>query len=224
MSNPTPRVILVEDHALCRKGLEDLLQSPAGQMKVVLSTPDYDTALRQVATHQPELVLVDVRIGERSGIEFVREAKPLALQSHFVILTMSDSADDLAEAIRLGVQGYLLKDMDPDDLLASLRRTLRGELVVAPAMVDKLSFLLRPQNLASKNELDALTGREREILSFVAMGMSNKQIARELNISPDTVKLHVRHILAKLNLPSRVAAAVFAVEKQLVDKPAQKGH
>jgi len=114
--------------------------------------------------------------------------------------------------------------MDPDDLLASLRRTLRGELVVAPAMVDKLSFLLRPQNLASKNELDALTGREREILSFVAMGMSNKQIARELNISPDTVKLHVRHILAKLNLPSRVAAAVFAVEKQLVDKPAQKGH
>ncbi|MCX7945410.1 MAG: response regulator transcription factor [Hydrogenophilus sp.] len=218
MSSHPARVVIVEDHPLCRKGLQDLLESPAGQMKVVAALYDPQEARELLAREAVDLVLVDVRIGTANGIDFIRTVKPLAPACRFVILTMSDSAEDLAEAIRLGVSGYLLKDMDPEDLLASLKRTLRGELVVAPTMASKLSLLLRRGEAPVHDEAHTLTERERQILSFVALGMSNKQIARELKISPDTVKLHVRHILAKLNLPSRVAAAVFAVERQLVDK------
>lgn len=218
-----PRIVIVEDHALCRKGLQDLLQSNAGQMEVIASFDNPELATPMILAEQPDLVLVDVRIGSNNGIEFIRQVKPHCPGTKFVVLTMSDATDDLAEAIRLGVQGYLLKDMDPDDLLASLKRTLKGELVVAPSMVDKLSLLLRNEATSAKSETSVLTERECEILSYVAMGMSNKQIARELKISPDTVKLHVRHILAKLNLPSRVAAAVYAVEKQIVTKSPLEG-
>jgi len=126
---------------------------------------------------------------------------------------MSDAQDDLASALRAGVRGYLLKDMEPIDIVESIRRTAKGELVVAPAMAVKLANLLQfgaqeqPRDKSVK-----LTEREREILQHLATGKSNKEIARSLNISHDTVKLHVRHILAKLNLTSRVEAAVFAVE------------
>jgi two-component system nitrate/nitrite response regulator NarL len=129
-----------------------------------------------------------------------------------VILTMCDSHEDLANAMRAGVRGYLLKDMDPDDVVDSIRRAVRGELVVAPAMATKLTHLLGAQG--GKEGGRALTEREVEILGYIAQGMSNKSIAKELNISHDTVKLHVRHILAKLNLSSRVEAAVYAVGRK----------
>jgi two-component system nitrate/nitrite response regulator NarL len=130
-----------------------------------------------------------------------------------LILTMSDSRDDLGKALRLGARGYLLKDMEPDEVADSIRRAARGELAIAPAMALKLAGLLdEEQQPAQRSVLDRLTSRERQILDYVAQGMSNKAIARVLGISHDTVKLHVRHILSKLSLGSRVAAAVFAVE------------
>jgi two-component system nitrate/nitrite response regulator NarL len=134
-----------------------------------------------------------------------------------VILTMSDSETDLAAALRAGVRGYLLKDMEPEDVIAAIGRAARGELVVAPAMALKLAQLLQPgaKERARGDVLATLTEREREILDHLARGESNKTIARALDISHDTVKLHVRHILSKLNLNSRVEAAVFAVESRV---------
>jgi len=131
-----------------------------------------------------------------------------------VILTMSEAPDDLAAALRLGVRGYLLKDMEPPDIVESIRRAVKGELVVAPAIAGKLATILqRGDELdEARAAIKQLTGRERQILSYVAAGLSNKAIAKTLGISHDTVKLHVRHILAKLGLVSRVEAAVFAVE------------
>jgi two-component system nitrate/nitrite response regulator NarL len=131
-----------------------------------------------------------------------------------VILTMSDARADVAEALRLGVQGYLLKDMEPEAIADSIWRAAQGELVMAPAVACKLGDILRDKQSASEHEnaIRQLTGRERQILAHVAAGRSNKAIARALGISHDTVKLHVRHILAKLSLSSRVEAAVFAVE------------
>jgi two-component system, NarL family, nitrate/nitrite response regulator NarL len=131
-----------------------------------------------------------------------------------VILTMSDAEDDMAAALRAGVRGYLLKDMEPEDVIDAIARAARGELVMAPAMTLKLAQMLQSgQKSSAKRDLFvSLTEREREILEHLALGESNKAIARALDISHDTVKLHVRHILAKLNLTSRVEAAVFAVE------------
>jgi two-component system nitrate/nitrite response regulator NarL len=132
-----------------------------------------------------------------------------------LVLTVSDAEEDLANAMRGGAQGYLLKDMEPDDVVDAIQRAVRGETVVAPAMTLKLVHLLQGGGTEPDGRADALnqlTAREREILDYLARGQSNKAIARALDISYDTVKLHVRHILSKLNLTSRVEAAVFAVE------------
>jgi len=220
MTELTPRVVIIEDHALCRSALRDLLTSPAGKMTVLATFADPDEALAALEDLLPDLVLVDIRIGAKSGLALLKEAKARLPQLRFVVLTMSEDTDDLAEALRLGASGYLLKSMDPDDLLDAIRRAARGELVVAPGMSAQIPalFARNEQKAQRIGLIEQLTDREVEILSFIAQGMSNKQIARLLGISPDTVKLHVRHILAKLNLPTRVAAAVYAVEHQLVSK------
>ena len=130
---------------------------------------------------------------------------------------MSDSQEDLARAFRAGVRGYLLKDMDPDEVVDAIRRTARGEVVVAPMMAVKLVDMLMPgeQKKTRESYMKQLTEREREILQQLSSGKSNKAIAQALSISHDTVKLHVRHILSKLGLTSRVEAAVFAVEHRV---------
>jgi two-component system nitrate/nitrite response regulator NarL len=130
---------------------------------------------------------------------------------------MSDAREDLGEALRLGVQGYLLKDMEPAAIVDAIRRAAHGELVMAPGIASRLGEILRDETPPGETEgaLRQLTGRERQILAHVAAGMSNKAIARALGISHDTVKLHVRHVLAKLSLASRVEAAVYAVEHKV---------
>jgi two-component system nitrate/nitrite response regulator NarL len=136
-----------------------------------------------------------------------------------LILTVSDAEEDLAAAMQAGAKGYLLKDMEPEDVVDAVQRAVRGETVVAPAMTLKLVNLLQGGNAASTkaDTLKLLTAREREILQQLSQGLSNKAIARVLDISHDTVKLHVKHILAKLNLTSRVEAAVFAVEQKAAE-------
>jgi two-component system nitrate/nitrite response regulator NarL len=133
-----------------------------------------------------------------------------------VVLTMSDSETDLSNAIRAGVRGYLLKDMAPEDVVDSIRRVAAGELVVAPTMTVKMIEMLRGDQPGEepKNSMKLLTEREREILQLLSRGESNKAIAQTLSISYDTVKQHVRHILTKLNLSSRVKAAVLFTEQQ----------
>ena len=129
-----------------------------------------------------------------------------------LILTLSEAEDDLARALRAGANGYLLKSMEPDEVVDAILRAQRGETVVAPAMTAKLVRLFDQKGQDSTSLIDSLTPREAEILTHLSRGESNKAIARTLEISHDTVKLHVRHILAKLNLSSRVEAAIFAVE------------
>jgi two-component system nitrate/nitrite response regulator NarL len=148
------------------------------------------------------------------GLTLLRQLRAEGIDTPVLILTMSDAEADLAAALRAGVRGYLLKDMEPEEVIAAIERAARGELVVAPAMTLKLAQMLHSGSKGSERKglMDSLTDRERQILDHLARGESNKAIARALDISHDTVKLHVRHILAKLNLSSRVEAAVFAVE------------
>jgi two-component system, NarL family, nitrate/nitrite response regulator NarL len=207
------RVVLVDDHALCRNGLTDLLHH-RGNIQVVAALGDPDQVAPALRQHQPDLLVLDLRMPATDGLSLLRRLRGEGIATPALILTMSDSEADLAAALRAGVRGYLLKDMEPEEVIAAIERAARGELTVAPAMTVKLAQMLQSGGKGSdrKGLLDSLTDRERQILDHLARGESNKAIARSLDISHDTVKLHVRHILSKLNLSSRVEAAVFAVE------------
>ncbi len=213
MSDAAVRIVMVDDHALCRNGLSDLIAHRSA-MRVVASTGDPEDALALLREHRPDLVILDLRMPASDGLSLLRRVRAEGLDMPVVILTMSDAEADLAAALRAGVQGYLLKDMDPEDVIGAIARAARGELAVAPAMTLKLAQMLQSGSKATPRQdlLASLTERERQILEHLARGESNKAIARALDISHDTVKLHVRHILSKLNLSSRVEAAVFAVE------------
>jgi two-component system nitrate/nitrite response regulator NarL len=208
-----PRIVLVDDHALCRNGLTDLLTHRGG-MEVLAALSDPDQLMTVLREKQPDLVVLDLRMPAIDGLALLRRIRAEGIDTPALILTMSDSEVDLSAALRAGVRGYLLKDMEPEDVIAAIGNAARGELTVAPAMTLKLAQLLQSGSKGSDRRglLASLTERERQILEHLARGESNKTIARALDISHDTVKLHVRHILAKLNLSSRVEAAVFAVE------------
>jgi two-component system nitrate/nitrite response regulator NarL len=212
VNTPSLKILLVEDHALCRSGLTDLLTQRA-HMEVV-ATGDPEKVADLLRQHQPDLAVLDLRMPTTDGLSLLRQLRAAGIQTPALILTMSDAQEDLAAALRLGVRGYLLKDMEPEDVIAAIVRAARGELVVAPALMLKLAQMLSTERAGpeQRDVLASLTDRERQILEHLARGESNKTIARALDISHDTVKLHVRHILAKLNLSSRVEAAVFAVE------------
>ena len=213
MSEAPLRIVLVDDHALCRNGLTDLLEHRAN-MRVVAALGDTNQVIPVLREQQPDLVVLDLRMPQTDGLTLLRRVRAEGITTPALILTMSDAEADLAAALRAGARGYLLKDMEPEEVIAAIGRAARGELAVAPVMTLKLAQMLQsgPKGADRQELLAPLTERERQILDHLAQGQSNKVIARELDISHDTVKLHVRHILAKLNLSSRVEAAVFAVE------------
>jgi len=222
MSEDIIKVMLVDDHTLFRKGLAELLDG-RDNIRVAATTGIPADAAVLLDEAQPDVLVLDLNMPPHGGLALLRELQGKGWDKPTLILTVSDAEDDLANAMRAGARGYLLKDMEPGDVVDAIQRAVRGETVVAPAMTLKLVNLLQgggSKNAARDNLLAQLTAREREILDHLAQGQSNKAIARALDISHDTVKLHVRHILSKLNLTSRVEAAVFAVEQKM--SPRQK--
>lgn len=218
------RLVLVDDHAVLRSGLADLLRGRGG-MQVLGDTGKPDEALALVRQHQPDLLLLDLRLGPIDGLSVLRTLRAEGIETPVVILTMCTAEEDLAGALRAGVRGYLLKDMESDEVIESIERAARGELVVAPSMAIKLAQMWQQGQKGSvkRDLVDSLTEREREVLEHVARGKSNKVIAQALDISHNTVKLHVRHIMAKLDLGSRVEAAVFAFEHRTSGDSAPPG-
>lgn len=212
MSTKT-RIMLVDDHSLCRSGLTELLEHRGG-MSVVFATGNPDLVVPMLREHQPDLLVLDLRLAKIDGLSVLRMIRAEGCDTPVVILTMSDSEDDMSAALRAGVRGYLLKDMDPEEVIDAIGRAARGEMVVASAMMLKFAQILQtgPKGSAMGDLVATLTDRERQVLDHVASGQSNKVIARALDISHNTVKLHVRHIMDKLNLRSRVEAAVFSFE------------
>jgi two-component system nitrate/nitrite response regulator NarL len=215
MTDPI-RVVLVDDHTLFRKGLAELLEH-SGAVKVVGITGNPDEARRLLREQKPDVVMMDLNMPARDGIALLGDFRAEGIDAPALFLTVSNAERDLAAALRAGARGYLLKDMEPDDVVDAVCRAARGETVVAPAMTAQLVNLVDNKRNTPESLLNQLTGREREILQHLARGESNKAIARALGISQETVKLHVRHVLAKLNLSSRVEAAVFAVERKLAE-------
>ncbi|MBV6476200.1 MAG: response regulator [Rhodocyclaceae bacterium] len=222
MEQDIVKVMLVDDHTLFRKGLAELLDG-RDNIRVAAASGNPGEAAQLISAAQPDVLILDLNMPPHGGLALLRELQEGGWEKPTLILTVSDAEDDLANAMRAGARGYLLKDMEPDDVVDAIQRAVRGETVVAPAMTLKLVNLLQgggAKSAVRENLLAQLTAREREILDHLAQGQSNKAIARALDISHDTVKLHVRHILSKLNLTSRVEAAVFAIEQKMA--PRQK--
>lgn len=213
------RVLLIDDHALVRRGMEELLRSRG--VEIVASAGSGEEGIRLAQSMNPEIILLDIKMPGLSGIDTLNRLRELGLKMPVVMLTMSREDADLQGALRGGAQGYLLKDMDPEELLPALEATLRGDNVVAKEMVGTLARIVQGNGATTEHAAPSeapfaeLTPRELEILEYVASGLSNKMIARELSITDGTVKLHVKAILRKLGLHSRVEAAVLAVEHGL---------
>lgn len=208
------KIVLVDDQSLCRSGLSELLANCYGF--AVLGATGSIEELRVLLREQPDLLILDLRMKPLDGLAMLEQLRKEGCTTPVVVLTMSDSEVDLSNAMRAGVRGYLLKDMAPEEVVDGIRRVAAGELVVAPTMTVKMIEMLRGEQPGQepKNSLKLLTEREREILQLLSLGESNKAIAQTLKISYDTVKQHVRHILNKLNLSSRVKAAVLFAKEQ----------
>jgi two-component system nitrate/nitrite response regulator NarL len=221
--NETISVVLIDDHGLCRRGLSELLEQRAG-IRVNGTSGNPDEAVALLRDTRPDLAIMDLRMVPTDGFALLARIRAEGIDTPVVVLTMSDLQEDLARAFRAGVRGYLLKDMDPDEVIDAIRRAARGEVVVAPMMTSKLVDMLLPDQPRKSRDshMKQLTQREQEILQHLSSGKTNKAIAQSLSISHDTVKLHVRHILSKLGLTSRVEAAVFAVEQRAASSEASR--
>jgi two-component system nitrate/nitrite response regulator NarL len=218
------RVLLIDDHALVRKGMEELLRSR--NVEVVASVGSGEEGIRAARELKPDIILLDIKMPVMTGIETLTQLRGLGITTPVLMLTMSREDADLHAALRSGAQGYLLKDMEPEDLVPALEVAVSGGNVVAKEMADTLARLVRGQSREEPRHppapLAELTPREQEILRHVAEGRSNKMIARALDITDGTVKLHVKSILRKLGVRSRVEAAVLAVEYGLGRKKASE--
>lgn len=206
------RVLLIDDHTLFRVGLEGLLAHRS--IDVIASIGDGREGLQCAADLNPDVVLLDMRMPDINGIGVLKKLRETGFQNPVVMLTTSTDEHDLVESLRNGAQGYLLKDMEPDELVLALRDIVAGKTVVAPDLAPVLAKVVQGDGTLpdEASPFDELTPREGEILSLLAEGQSNKVIARNLGISDGTVKLHVKAILRKLSVHSRVEAAVMAVE------------
>ena len=207
------RVLIIDDHTLFRSGLKELLERRG--IDVVGTVGDGQEGCELAEKLEPDVILLDVRMPGMGGLTVLERLKEAGVETPVLMLTTSSEDHDLVAAVRAGAQGYLLKDLEPDELIASLSRIMAGECVIAPEMTGVLARVVQGDEpvTSSNTRFSELTPREMEILCHLAEGQSNKVIARELGISNGTVKLHVRAILRKLQVSSRVEAAVLAVEE-----------
>ena len=220
-AEPTIRVLLVDPHALFRRGVRLVLDEEAG-IEVIGECDDGLDAVDRIVDLVPDLVLMDVSLPGISGIEATRRARSLVPSVKVAILTVSEDDDDLFAAVRAGATGYLLKAVSIEELPNAVRAVARGDSLISPSMASRLlgEFNALSRRVEEqRGTAPRLSDRELEVLRLVARGMSNKDIAAELVIAENTVKNHVRNILEKLQLRSRMEAAMYAVREKLVDAP-----
>ncbi len=212
--------MVVDDHALFRRGLEMVLGSEA-DIELVGEASDGEEAVLKAAEVMPDIVLMDVRMPKRSGIEATAEIKELMPHVKILMLTISDEETDLYDAIKAGASGYLLKEIPIDEVADAIRGVWAGQSRISPSMASKLltEFAAISKGADERTSMPAprLTDREMEVLRLVAQGLNNRDIAKQLFISENTVKNHIRNILEKLHLHSRMEAVVYAVREKMIE-------
>lgn len=207
LANPHT-LLLVDDHPMMRRGIRQLIELES-DLVVVGEANNGEEATELVERLHPDLVLLDNNMPQLNGVETLKRLRDQGYAGKVLLFTVSDAENDVRDAMRFGADGYLLKDMEPEHLITRLREALQGNLVVSPALTTVLAQALRsPQGASS---LD-LTERERQVLKMIAGGLSNKMVGNKLGITEGTVKVHVKNLLHKLGLRSRVEAAVWAME------------
>ncbi len=207
MNAPT-RILIADDHPLFRRGVRQLLDLAPGFATVAEASSGRE-AVQLAQELSPDLILLDLNMTGMDGIEVLQTLRAAGSDSRIVVLTVSDAEEDVVTALRAGADGYLLKDMEPEDLLARIQQAAGGRMVVSTRLTAILASVVGGHG--GGDALASLTSRERDVLRGIAKGLSNKMIARRLDISEGTVKVHVKNVLRKLQLRSRVEAAVWAV-------------
>ena len=207
------RVLLVDDHTLFRSGIKSLLQRN-NDFEVVGEAGDGLEGIKRARSLKPDVALIDLHMAGVSGLEAVKAITEEMPDVRVLMLTVSEDAQDLIDALRAGASGYLLKNIETDTLVDAIRRAAKGESIVSQQMTAKLIQGVRKQPMADPAvlERDKFSPRERDIMSSLALGESNKEIARKLDLAESTVKIHVQNIFKKLNMSSRVQVALYAVE------------
>ncbi len=214
------RVLIVDDHALFRRGLHLVLEQEPG-MAIVGEAADGEEAIDTAQELMPDVILMDVRMPRRSGIEATERIKELLPHVAILMLTISEDEADLFDAVKAGAAGYLLKEIPIEEVAEAVRAVAAGQSRLSPSMASKLltefAVLSRRAQEPAQPPPPRLTDREMEVLGLVAKGLSNREIAKELFISENTVKNHIRNILEKLHLHSRMEAVVYAVREKLLE-------
>ncbi|MBN3862634.1 two-component system response regulator NarL [Pseudomonas frederiksbergensis] len=208
--NPSPqhKILLVDDHPMMRHGIRQMLELE-DDFLIVGEASQGEEALSLIEPLQPDLVLLDNNMPQMNGIETLRRLRAMHYTGKVLLFTVSDAEDDIRDALRLDADGYLLKDMEPELLIQYIRDALNGVLVISPGLTQVMAQALRAP---ARQAVVELTERERQVLKTIASGFSNKVIGHKLGITEGTVKVHVKNLLHKLGLRSRVEAAVWAME------------
>ena len=206
-------VLLVDDHPLLRKGVSQLLELE-DDIEVIGEASSGQDAIRQALELNPDLILLDLSMKGMDGIETLGALRDAGVESRIVVFTVSDDRTDVVSALKSGADGYLLKDTEPEALVDNIRQACSGKMVLSEQLTEVLALSFRNERQQQGPDLTSLTRRELQILKYIAEGMSNKLIGRKLDIAESTVKVHVKHLLKKLGLRSRVEAAVWMVAQQ----------
>src|SRR5690554_5026513 len=220
MSQEKASIVIIDDHPLLRKGIRQLIEDEEDLMLVgEAGFPEEDVKI--ALELDPDLILLDLNMPETNGIEVLKQLRAEGVASRIVMFTVSDHEEDVVAALKSGADGYLLKDMEPEELLEQLRQAALGKMVVSERLTALLAEALRNQRSpASGPDIANLTAREMQIMRLIAEGLSNKMIARRLDVTEGTVKVHVKNLLKKMKLRSRVEVAVWAVQEGVTRQPA----
>ena len=212
------RVMVADDHALFRKALVSVFADEE-DIELVGEAADGEEAVTMAAELVPDVVLMDVRMPKMLGIEAAKQISAAEPSTKIVMLTVSDEEEDLFEAIKAGASGYLLKEVDPTEIAQAIRQIHAGHSLLSPAVASKLvsEFAAISKRSDERASRPSLTDRELQVLRYASDGLTNRQIGRRLQISENTVKNHIRNILEKLHLHSRMEAVLYAVREELID-------
>ncbi len=208
------KVMIVDDHSLIREGLKQLLEFD-GSIEVVGEASNGIECLEKIDSVHPEVLLLDINMPEKNGIEVLKEMKEKESPIKVLILTVHNELEYLTQAVDIGVDGYILKDSESSELKKAIQSVLEGENYIQPSLIPALNNQLVNRDI-EKDKISLLTNRELEVLIQVANGMFNKEIATNLNISERTVKNHISNIFKKIDVSDRTQAAVFAIKNNII--------
>lgn len=207
-------ILLIDDHPMLRSGVKQLI-SLEPQLKVIGESSNGQQGIELAEKLDPDLILLDLNMPGMNGLETLDQLRTRTLSGRVVVFSVSNHEDDVISALKRGADGYLLKDMEPEDLLRSLHQAAAGQVVLSEALTPVLAASLRESRPSSERDVQQLTPRECDILKLIAQGLPNKMIARKLMITESTVKVHVKHLLKKMKLKSRVEAAVWVLQEKV---------